>query len=394
MKPKKSLARRDFIRLSAIGASAVVVSSCASSRAIADKDDDKKIIYRTLGRTGIKVPVVSLGVVRPDNSNIVKAALKMGVTHFDTAHSYHEGKHETMLGEVLKEVPRDSFTVGTKVYPGGENEKITQQKFLDMLDESLKRLQLDYVDILYIHSAENRKDAMSEKYMNALEIARKQGKVRFLGVSTHINEPEVLQAAIDTKLYDVVQTAYNFKQEHVKEMNEMLGKATEAGIGIVGMKTMLGGFLDKDRTKPVNGKAALKWVLQNPNIHTTIPGISNYEHLMQNFSVMANLKLTKEEEKDVAFAMAETGMYCTGCKKCLAQCPKNVPIPDLMRAYMYNYGYNHPAKAKETVALSGIKNDPCADCATCAVECTKQFNVAEKISDIVRIKDVPKDFVV
>ncbi|TKG93499.1 oxidoreductase [Puteibacter caeruleilacunae] len=390
MKKNETLTRRGFLTTSAAVTTGAMLTACGASKTLTNETKEEKIIYRTLGRTNLKLPIVSMGVMRADNPNLVTAALKLGMTHFDTAHVYQGGKNEEMVGNIFQNIPRDSFTMATKIHPG--REQLSTAKFLEKLDISLKRLKMDYVDILYLHSAKNREFTLNEEYLNALTKAQEQGKTRYIGVSTHSHEPEVLQAAIDAKIYDVALVAYNFKQDHRKEMDEMIAKAANAGIGIVGMKTMAGGFLDKAKTKPVNCKAALKWALNNPNIHTTIPGFTTFDQLMENFSVMADLKLTADEEKDLALAFNESGLFCNGCKQCVAQCKKHLPIPDLMRAYMYNYGYNYPAKAKDTVAACNISNNPCEDCSECIVHCVKQFNVAEKIADISRIQHVPNEF--
>jgi len=177
-------------------------------------------------------------------------------------------------------------------------------------------------------------------------------------------------------------------------MNKMIAKAADAGIGIVGMKSMAGGSLGKDADKPVDFKAALKWVLNNPNVHTTIPGIINFEHLRQNFSVMEHLELTPEEERFLSMASAEKGLYCNGCETCKAECRKNLPIPEMMRAYMYAYGYREMKKAKQVLQEHDIRDNPCSDCSICTARCVKGFDVPSKLADISRISKMPDDFLV
>jgi len=91
-------------------------------------------------------------------------------------------------------------------------------------------------------------------------------------------------------------------------------------------------------------------------------------------------------------ASADPGLYCVGCNQCTAVCRKNLPVPDLMRAYMYAYGYSNPAMARELLAELGINNNPCKDCSTCSVECSRNFKVREKITDISRLVNVPEEF--
>ena len=213
-------------------------------------------------------------------------------------------------------------------------------------------------------------------------------------MSTHSNEPEVIQAAIDNSIYEVVLTAINFKQDHVGEIKKKIDQASKKGIGIIGMKTMAGGYRDKERTQPINCKAALKWVLQDPNVHTTIPGMSSIDEISENMSVMENLNLTEEEEKHLDEIKLSADLYCNGCKECLAGCKKNLPVNDIMRVFMYTYGYNQIEKAHSLLADYNIPENPCENCTDCPVICRKGFNVHEKISDITRLKSIPKDFII
>jgi len=360
-----------------------------------------KIVRRKLGNTGIELPVVSYGVMEAKNPNVVRAAYEKGMEHFDTAHVYQRGNNEKMLGKVLKDYPRDSFTIATKVPPEEKDKETghllsgsTKEAFLEKLNTSLERLKMDYVDILYIHSVSSRQAALFEPMLDALQTAKRQGKARHVGLSTHSHEPEVLQAAIDSGVHEVVLTAYNFTQEHREELGKMIAKASNAGIGIVGMKSMAGGQLGKKVDKKPNYQAALKWVLENPHVHTTIPGILTFEHLEENFSVMDHLKLTPEERNYLTAAAMQEGLYCDGCETCKSTCRKDIPIPEMMRAYMYAYGYRQMKKAKDLVTGFNMLDNPCKDCAICTVACKKGFDVRSKLADISRISKMPDDFLV
>ncbi|NPA37318.1 MAG: oxidoreductase [Chlorobi bacterium] len=398
----KRKGRRKFLTsvvLGTTGAVAGAVNLINEPKKRKNKDD--KVIYRTLGKTGIKLPVISMGVMRADNPNLVKAALANGIVHLDTAHTYQQGKNEKMLGELLKDYPRDSFVISTKIKPSGGNrktglysDKTTEEDFLKKFDISMERLGLDYVDILYHHAVSKREAALFEPVLSAMKKIKASGRAKHLGISTHKNEPEVIRAAIDSGVYEVVLVAYNFKQNHIPEMNKALQEAADAGLGIVGMKNMAGGFLDKAKTKPVNAKAAFKWALQNPNVHTLIPGFTSFDQLDECVEVMHDIKMKKEEKDALLLASTEQGMYCNACSQCVPNCKKDLPIPELMRAYMYNYGYREALKAKELLVDLNVPNNPCMDCDECTVTCVKNFAVAEKIADVTRLIDVPEDFIV
>lgn len=392
--------RRNFIKKGAAGlAGAAVLPAVLQGEKKADKK--KKLIYRTLGKTGIKLPVVSMGVMNADNPKLVEAALKAGIVLLDTAHVYQRGKNEEMVGQVIKNFPRDSYVLATKVVGSNSDrktglytEKTSAEDFIRDFEISLKRLGVEYVDILYLHSVKRKEAVLFEPLMNALQKLKKQGKTKFIGVSTHRNEPECLRAAADSKVYDVVLTAYNFKHSKLPEMEKAIAYAAGKGIGIVAMKTQAGVYWDKEKQQPINMKAALKWALQNENVHTAIPGFTTFDQLALDVTVMEDLTLTPEEKKDLKLdrTAALTGMYCRQCEKCLSQCGKGFDIPTLMRSYMYAYGYKNLSLAKETFESLELSNLPCTDCNTCNVTCTMGFDVREKLLDIARIQDVPTDF--
>jgi predicted aldo/keto reductase-like oxidoreductase len=391
----KSINRRKFLTSGLSGAAVLALAPMAS----ASQSRQQDIIYRTLGRTGMKVPVISFGVMRADNANLCKAAYERGIRFFDTANGYQNGNNETMLGNLLGNYPRNSFYLATKVKPAGFDKEgkptseTTADEFLSKFATSMSRLKMDYVDILYVHDIRNPELLEYKPVINALKKLKKDGKIKNIGFSTHANEAKVISAAADLKTFDVILTSYNFKQTYVKELQESIHKAAKSGIGIVAMKTLAGGgFLDKEKTKKINASAAIKWALQNPDITTAIPGMTEFDQLDINTKLLSDLTLTDTEKSDILIAQAETGLYCTGCEKCLEVCPKGLPVPDMMRAYMYAYGYSNPGMAHSLLTELGTGSNPCGDCMECTVNCTKRFNVREKIADISRLVNVPVDF--
>lgn len=392
-----SINRRGFLRTGISGAAGLVALSPSLITA-SSSQQEKSIIYRTLGKTGMKIPVISFGVMRADNPNLCKAAYEKGIKLFDTANGYQNGNNEIMLGNLLKDFPRNSFYLATKVKPDGVDkegkptDQTTAEAFLEKFNVSLSRLKMDYVDILYVHIVSNPELIEHKPIINAMKKLKKEGKIKFMGFSTHQNEAAVINSAVETNTWDVILTSYNFKQTNTSELQSAIKKANAAGIGIIAMKTMAGGgFLDKEKTKKMNSTAALKWVLSNPDITTAIPGMTDFDQLDLNVKIMADISITDEEKKDILIASAETGLYCTACSKCIPSCPEKLPVPDLMRAYMYNYGYSSPVMAHSLLEELGTSDNPCKECVTCKVECTKNFNIREKIADISRLVNVPAD---
>jgi len=315
----------------------------------------------------------------------------------DTAHGYMGGRNEETIGSVIKGRPRDSFMIGSKVSlpkdrsTGLYVEGATTGEFLRKLDISLKRLGLDHVEILYHHGVSSKESVVYEPVLKAMEKAKKEGKIRFAGISTHMNEPEVVHATVDSKFYDVILVAYNYQQKHYPEVRNAIARAAQAGIGIVGMKAILGARRQSPAVQ--SAAAALKWVLQDPNVHTVVPGFTAFEEMETDLAVLENPNLTEDEKKTMQKEASLTSLYCQGCRQCLKQCRDQLPVPDLMRAYMYTYGYRNLALAQDLLLSLKLPSRACEDCSQCSVSCSVGFNVSAKIKDVIRLKDVPSEFI-
>jgi predicted aldo/keto reductase-like oxidoreductase len=401
----KHTKRREFLKKGFAGAAGMAfLPAFLEDDAKAETSGAKKkskIITRTLGKTGIELPVVSMGVMNADNPNLVEAALESGIVHLDTAHYYQRGRNEEMVGKVLEGRPRDSFVIATKAlghtadrHAGGLAKAETTKSYMEKFEISLKRLGLDYVDILYYHNVKSKEDAVLEHILTALQKLKEAGKIRYIGISTHQNEPEVIQAAVGSKVYEVVLTAYNFRMRHKAQVKEAIANAAKAGLGVVAMKTQAGVYWDKEREKQINMKAALKWALQDENVHTSIPGFTTFDQLNEDLLVMEDLALTPKEEKDLQLGMKTgmNGLYCQQCGSCVSQCREHLNIPTVMRGYMYAYGYKNLSAAKEAFRSARVSDSACDGCGTCNIDCTMGFDIKSKIEDIARIENVPDDF--
>jgi uncharacterized protein len=393
---RKLLGRRDFMKSSIAGLGGFVYLS-SNEKGQGKNRGERKFIYRTLGKTGIRIPVIGMGMLQPSNPALVRAALDAGINHFDTtAIPAVQENNLKMFRDVTKGRPRDSFIIGAKISSPADaatglyKEGATTEAFLKKFDFCLKCLNMEYVDVVYHFAVSRKESAFYEPIMKAMEKVKKEGKTRFLGISAHMNVPEVVQAAADSNFYEVVIAAYNFKQKNYLQVREAIAKASGAGLGVVAIKAIRGGLAEGE--KPVNPRASLKWVLQDPNVHATVPAFNTFEDMNLDLSVMDDLTLTAPEKEDLKRAASTAGLYCQGCGQCVKQCIAKLPIPDLMRAYMYAYGYRQPALAKSLVVSLDLPPQVCEECSSCAVECLNRWNVGGKIRDIVRLRELPSEF--
>ena len=126
----------------------------------------------------------------------------------------------------------------------------------------------------------------------------------------------VIRATTDAEIYDVVLAAYNYVQEEKEEIKQAIAYAADKGAGIIAMKTQGGRRLQQDSDTEINNQAALKWVLNDENVCTTIPGITTFEQLDINMGVMNDLTLTKQELRDLQIAASmRSTLFCQNCRK-------------------------------------------------------------------------------
>ncbi len=395
--------RRKFIKSGMTGLAGAAIAPSIMSSSFKEQKKDRKFIYRTLGKTGIKLPIVSMGTY--DATAVTKAALEAGIVHIDTSADYQEGNDEIMFGKVFKTIPRDSYVIGTSIgmwqYRSAALVKkaISPEKLREYIDGSLERLGVDFIDIYYLGGVQHKEIALHEPYLEVLKEYKSQGKLKYLGITTHSNQEEMIRTATDSGVYDVVLTGYNFRSNNREGIKSAIDYAAEKGIGIVAMKTQAGVYWDRKakERKMINMKAALKWVLQDENIHSAIPSFKNTDQLYEALSVMEDLKMTPREIADLKLDKEESptsGMYCSQCQDCLPQCPAGLDIPTVMRSYMYAFGYDQPAKARATLDNVDMNNYKCDNCTTCSVKCTSGFDVKSKVTDIARITEVPTEFLI
>jgi predicted aldo/keto reductase-like oxidoreductase len=399
--------RRDFISKGLTGALALSPLGCQEpTKKTLTEQKKQQLVYRTLGKTGLKVPIISLGSMDMTSEPLVKMALDAGISHIATSRYYGRGKVEKFVGQLIKKHRREDIILATAVDPsppawkeGYYHKNTDVVKFEKDFNGSLKNMEVDYVDIIYLPNAARKESVMFEPLMKVMEKIKKSGKARFIGIGTHSFVPEAVRAAADSNFWDVVMLAYSFQVKDIEERRKSIDYAAAKGLGIVAMKTVTGRetWVKMDKQVIVSKpKAALKWVLQNPNIHTAVLGITSFDQLETDLSAMADFTLTVEEKKylELARLNRQHMLLCQGCGNCLKQCQSAPDIPTLMRCYMYVYGYKDLALAARNLETLSDDTIACTQCSSCVVKCPNGFNIQERILDIIRLREVPEDFFV
>lgn len=393
--------RRGFLSASISGLAATSVLGLAPRLALAQEaseaaNSEGNIIYRTLGRTGLKIPIVSMGVMNADNPEIVHASYEIGIRHFDTAANYQYGRNEQMVGDVIKRLgARDKVVIATKelrpAQRGAMTLKQIKEKLTDLCEGSLNRLKTDYIDILYIHTVGSADEANNQDIMEAIALLKKQGKIRFAGIATHEAMAEVINAVAEKGFYDVVLTAVNVAMADDVDLLGAIENAASRGVGVIAMKTQAGGprLPNPETLRRFNSStiatACLKWVMRNENIATAIPGYTNFEHMREDFSVARNLEYTSEEREFLSDNSITLSMgFCRQCRQCVPTCPKGADVPTLMRTHMYAAQYANFHQAR--VVLDDIPKSAgiqaCGSCVKCIARCAHAVDIHRKIGEL------------
>lgn len=311
--------------------------------------------YKKLGRTQLEVSKIGFGcggtgaiMIRGSLSERLEAvryALEQGINYFDTAPAYGNGVSESNLGEVLKLIT-DDIIVSSKVRPLPGEWKDLKESITRSVDNSLKRLNLDALDIVQVHNhltkEEKARFGMSISFDRLMDIAevlkgmQSMGKVRFIGF-TGLGESNLIHKAIDSNVFDTVQVYYNLLQasagyklpeiDGTENYFELLSKTIRLDIGTIGIRVLAGGILtnsppnvdesawpvmslgngfnsDVEKTKSLADflpgwagtlqELAIRFVLSDPRVSTVLIGFSGIEHIREGIAALENGPLDHE----------------------------------------------------------------------------------------------------
>ena len=379
---QKRMNRRTFIKAGMAGTATALIATPSLAdtvRRMAEPESSAlpDPVYRTLGRTGLKISVVGFGAMLTPEPEVIRLAVEHGVNYINTARKYMGGKNEDTVGKAVKGM-RDRVHIATKVL----SESRRKTEIVRDVETSLKALGTDYIDVIQVHDLTGVERIFLAETREALTLLKKQGKVRFCGVTTHQNEVAVLNALVDDpeRFFDTCLVKYNFTSE--PKVTAAINRAASAGIGIIAMKTQIGGYDVRGPGRITPHQAALKWVLQNPNVAAAIPGMKDLTQLREDMAVMG-MPLTYVDLRRLdRYFEAVAPFYCRFCGSCEAGCPKAVKISTVNRALMYaEGGYRDLALARATYDELPAAATPahCVDCSACSARCLHGLDISAKM---------------
>jgi predicted aldo/keto reductase-like oxidoreductase len=359
--------------------------------------------YRRLGRTGLLVSEISLGSSPLPDPDLLRAIVDRGVNYIDTSHNYENGNAERQIGRLLRDVGREKVHVATKFHVRAVD---TPESIVASVHGSLRRLDVETVDVLMIHGAETAGVLVDGRVLEAYDKLEREGACRFRGLSCHANQDEVVRKAVDCGLYDMVQVGYNVFdiQEPAREVEtypDYLGASGLRGLielahshslGVVAMKTLkVGGRrqnVEKYRTGATSlHQAMLKWVLDDERVASAVTEILNRTQMEEDLGA-AGARLAAAERTMLARYVRDNGAdYCHGCARCRRACPAGVATTAILRALAYSESYGKIDRARDAYASleSGEKAQACRDCGSCEKACPYGIAVRLRIREAGRL---------
>lgn len=363
--------------------------------------------FRTLGRTGMKISDISMGTSRNDDPSVVRHAFERGINYFDTAESYRDSRSELAVGEALH-AHRDQVFIATKTITSPTDRR---GDLMERLHGSLKRLRTEHVDVYFNHSVNDVARLKNPEWYEFIELAKKQGKIRFSGMSGHGGRLiDCLDYAIDNDLVDVILAAYNFGQDpkfyerftrsfdfvaNQAGLPRVLKKANAKGVGVVAMKTLMGGRLnDLSAYQWAGGSqegAAFRWVLSSEHVDALVVSMTGTEQIDGYLGASGMAKLARGDEQRLrSYIARHSESSCRpGCNACANGCPLGVPISDVLRARMYAVDYADRQLARDSYEKLGLGASPCLTCANpaCIATCPHDLAIPDLTRSAARILD-------
>lgn len=328
---------------------------------------------RILGRTGFQVSAIGFGgipIQRVDEDTayeMLKKANEKGINFIDTARGYMAS--EELIGSALERIGRDKFIIATK------SMSATYDDMMEDIHISLRNLRMDYIDLYQFHNVRTKDQLdkiMGENgSLKAVKEMQAKGHIKEIGISSH--SVDLLHIAIDTNEFSTIQYPYNPVE---RQGEEVFKKAKENNIGVIVMKPLAGGAIPK-------GELCLRFVLENDDVTTAIPGMDSVEQVVENANAGINIRMLTDEErqnlKEEADSLGEE--FCRRCGYC-APCSVGIDIPNqfIMEGYYTRYNLQDWAVAR--YKAMDVRAGDCIECGDCEPRCPYDLPIIKMLKRV------------
>ena len=399
------IGRRNFLKAAGVASLSSVLASkgvmAGQNQSNAEEETRKpkypQVPRRKLGKTGVKIPCLSLGTNRLDNQVVLKNTLQWGVSYWDTGSLYVGGNSEISIGKFLSKNPdlRKKLFISTKAMRAKTLADVEKS-----LATSLKRMNIKYIDLYYGGHMLSDPAQLTDELRQWAKNAKERKLIRHFGITTHQNMAKVLAAAARLDWIDAILTLYNFRLRHDTKMQASIEACYKAGIGLIAMKTqglqiktkedkkLAEHFLQRGFTE---AQAKIKAVLQDKRFSSACVGMNKIGILKEN--IAAVLDKTKLSQADMAvlkeYAQATCSNYCTACAHiCDSALPDTPYVSNIMRYLMYYNSYGDQAEARSLFAQipASVRNKlPDMDYGLAEARCPQRLPIRELITEAVSV---------
>ena len=324
------------------------------------KMDKLGIQTSLLGFGCMRFPTTAEGKIdRVESAKMLKRAMDAGVNYYDTAYPYHNGESEPFVGEFLKDYPRDSFYLATKLPAWAVNELADAER---IFKEQLERLQTDYVDFYLLHAMnKERWDKMRDLgVVEYLESLKESGKIRYIGFSFH-DDYEVFEEMMEYRDWDFCQIQLNYMDTEEQAGLKGYELSVKKNVPLIIMEPVKGGSLANfaeditSRFRAMDAEAsvasfALRYVGSFDNVKVILSGMSTMKQVEDNLKTFSSFKPLSERESEEIADIVKTLKSrvqngCTGCRYCMP-CPAGVDIPGCFAVWNNYHVYQNYSAVK------------------------------------------------